>query len=78
MSKLANDDVFPRRLIDAKEAARMLGCAVRTLYSLADRGAIPYGLKLGALRRWDSAELQTFIAEGCVMPTTSTRKGVAR
>jgi len=68
---------FPRRLIDAKETAALLGCGVRTLYSLADRGRVPFGHKLGALRRWDSAELQAFIAGGCVMPT-KRGKGATR
>lgn len=54
-----------RRLIDAKETGRMLGCSWRTVYRLADRGAIPTGVKLGVLRRWDLAELEAFIANGC-------------
>jgi excisionase family DNA binding protein len=59
---------FPRRLIDAKEAGRVLGCSWRTVLRLADRGAIPVGYKLGALRRWDAAELDAFIANGCKTP----------
>lgn len=55
----------PRRLIDAREVARLLGCSWRTVYRHADAGRIPPGLKLGALRRWDAVELETFIANGC-------------
>lgn len=57
-----------RRLIDAKEAGRLLGCSWRTVLRLADRGAIPPGHKLGALRRWNAAELDAFIAGGCKAP----------
>jgi len=56
----------------------MLGCGVRTLYSLADRGAVPFGRKLGSLRRWDSAELTEFIASGCVMTPTPSKRRAGR
>ena len=55
----------PRRLIDAKEAGRLLGCSWRTVLRLADRGTIPAGVKLGGLRRWDATLLDDFIATGC-------------
>lgn len=58
-----------RRLIDAKQAGSMLGCSWRTVLRHADRGLIPLGYKLGALRRWDAAELEKFIAGGCKPPT---------
>jgi excisionase family DNA binding protein len=63
----------PRRLIDAREAGRLLGCSWRTIYRLSDAGKIPAGLKLGALRRWDAAELDAFIANGCKPPKSSAR-----
>jgi excisionase family DNA binding protein len=63
-----------RRLIDAREAGRMLGCSWRTVYRLADRGAIPQGVKLGALRRWDATEIDRHIAAGC----PPVRQGVRR
>jgi excisionase family DNA binding protein len=53
------------RLIDAREAARRYGCGWRTLYRLADRGSIPPGIRLGALRRWDAAAIDAHIAAGC-------------
>jgi predicted DNA-binding transcriptional regulator AlpA len=55
----------PRRLIDAKEVGRILGCSWRHVMRLADQGALPWGYKLGALRRWDLAEIEAFIAGGC-------------
>ncbi len=62
-----------RRLIDAREAARMLGCSWRTVLRLADAGRIPPGYKLDALRRWDAAELSNFIAGGCKPPRGARR-----
>jgi excisionase family DNA binding protein len=52
------------RLINAKEVAHMLGCSWRTVLRLADSGVIPWGLKLGSLRRWDAQQIQDFIASG--------------
>lgn len=53
------------RLLTAKQVAEMLGCSWRTVLRLADAGRIPFGVKLGALRRWDSQELAAFLAGGC-------------
>jgi predicted DNA-binding transcriptional regulator AlpA len=63
-----------RRLVDAKETGRVLGCSWRTVLRLADSGKIPSGVKLGALRRWDMAEIESFIASGC-KPPKATGKG---
>lgn len=55
----------PRRLIDAKEVGSMLGCSWRHVIRLADEGVLPWGCKLGRLRRWDLLEIEQFIASGC-------------
>ena len=60
-----------RRLIDARETGRLLGCSWRTVLRHADAGRIPPGFKLGALRHWDAAELDAFIAGGCKPPKTA-------
>jgi excisionase family DNA binding protein len=65
----------PRRLIDAKETSRLLGCSWRTVLRLADAGKIPNGVKLGALRRWDMAEIEAFIATGCKPPKATSKGG---
>jgi predicted DNA-binding transcriptional regulator AlpA len=57
-----------RHLIDAKEVARRLGCSWRHVLRLADAGLMPWGVKLGALRRWDCKEIEDFIAGGCKPP----------
>jgi predicted DNA-binding transcriptional regulator AlpA len=64
----------PRRLIDAKEVGRILGCSWRHVLRLADQGALPWGCKLGALRRWDLSEIEAFIAAGC-KPARSAGSG---
>jgi excisionase family DNA binding protein len=71
MSTNAEAHQSSRRLIDAKEAARLLGCSWRTVYRHADAGTIPKGYKLGSLRRWDSAELDAFNSGGCKSPKTA-------
>jgi predicted DNA-binding transcriptional regulator AlpA len=53
------------RLIDVRELSRLLGLSTRTALRHADAGLIPKGHKLGALRRWDAAEVDRFIAGGC-------------
>ena len=62
-----------RRLIDAREVGRLLGCSPRTVLRLADAGRVPWGVKLGALRRWDLQDIQAFIAGGCVPPPKRPR-----
>jgi predicted DNA-binding transcriptional regulator AlpA len=54
-----------RHLLDAREVGARLGCSWQTVFRLADRGAMPLGVKLGALRRWDAHELEAWIAAGC-------------
>jgi excisionase family DNA binding protein len=62
----ANPGPLPqRRLIDAREVARLLGCSWRTVVRLADAARIPWGIKLGGLRRWDLKEVEDFIDGGC-------------
>jgi predicted DNA-binding transcriptional regulator AlpA len=58
---------FPpsRRLIDADTVAAKLSWSRRQTFRAADSGLMPPGLRLGRLRRWDEAELDLWIAEGC-------------
>jgi excisionase family DNA binding protein len=55
------------RLIGVKQVARLLDCSWRTVLRLADAGKVPWGVKLGGLRRWDVQEIEEFIADGCKM-----------
>jgi excisionase family DNA binding protein len=60
-----SDVASPRRLIDAKEVARILGCSWRHVMRLADQGTLPWGVKLGTLRRWDMDQIEAWIRAGC-------------
>ena len=62
-----------RRLGDVKAVSEMLGYSWRTVLRHADRGLIPAGFKLGALRRWDLAEVEAFIVGGCRPPKKARR-----
>lgn len=64
-----------RRLVDGRTAAAKAGCSYRHWLRLCDAGKAPYGFKLGALRRWDLQELDTWIAGGC---PTVRQAGAAR
>jgi excisionase family DNA binding protein len=55
----------PSRLLTASEVGRLLGCSTRHILRLADRGAMPWGLKLGGLRRWDIREIENWVDGGC-------------
>jgi predicted DNA-binding transcriptional regulator AlpA len=65
------DHVPARRLIDVEDVAHLLGMSPRSVFRNADAGLIPWGLKIGSLRRWDAAEIDAFIAGGCKPPKRS-------
>jgi hypothetical protein len=52
-------------LFDVHDVAARLKCSWRHALRLADRGEMPFGHKLGALRRWDPREIEDWIASGC-------------
>jgi predicted DNA-binding transcriptional regulator AlpA len=52
-------------LIGVKAVADLLGCSWRTALRWADTGLMPWGVKIGAARRWSAAEIQNWIAGGC-------------
>lgn len=54
-----------RRLGRTKDGAALYDMSERTFLRLADAGLIPWGIKLGSLRRWDLVELEAHIAAGC-------------
>jgi predicted DNA-binding transcriptional regulator AlpA len=53
------------QLLDAKQVGVRLGCSWRHVLRMADRGLMPWGAKLGALRRWSADELEDWIKSGC-------------
>ena len=54
-----------RRLVDVKTVGAMCGISWRHVLRLADSGKMPWGVKLGSLRRWDVREIEAWIANGC-------------
>lgn len=65
-----------RRLITVSEVAEKYGCDERSVYRWADTGLIPFGIKLGALRRWDVTVIDAHIAAGC--PRERSAKSASR
>jgi excisionase family DNA binding protein len=43
------------RLLTVQQVAKLINCSSRHVRRLADRGAIPHPVRIGALVRWDSA-----------------------
>lgn len=54
-----------RMMIDVAIVAQKYGCDERSVFRWADAGKIPFGVKLGSLRRWDISEIDAHIAGGC-------------
>ena len=54
-------------LMDAIEAARLLGVSRRHFLRLVSSGQAPRCLRLGRSVRWSRNALQRFIAAGCKM-----------
>jgi predicted DNA-binding transcriptional regulator AlpA len=48
----------------------------RTVYRYADAGLMPWGVKIGTLRRWDLDEIERWINDGC-RPVRSVKKAAA-
>lgn len=77
MKTLGNaDSEQRRRLGDAKDVANITKQSARSVMRNADRGAMPFGFKLGALRRWDLDEIDRWITGGCKPVRTVTGKKV--
>ena len=61
----ANVMQIPRRLGTVHDVAQMCGLSWRTALRKADEGRMPWGIKIGALRRWDLDEIAAWIDGGC-------------
>ncbi len=53
-----------RMLIDVRTVAAKYGADERSIFRWADAGKIPFGVKLGSLRRWDLSEIDAHIENG--------------
>jgi predicted DNA-binding transcriptional regulator AlpA len=65
-----------QRLGDAKAVGVRVGMSWRTVYRYADAGLMPWGVKIGTLRRWDLDEIERWISSGC-RPVRTVGKGAA-
>ncbi len=69
LSKPEVDESFPiaspHRLLSDKEVAKMLGCSTRHVRRQADAGMMPWGVKVGNLRRWPAKSLEDWVVAGC-------------
>jgi predicted DNA-binding transcriptional regulator AlpA len=57
--------VSPNRLGDATDVAAMLKTSKRHVHRMADGGLMPWGVKIGRLRRWNLDELAAWVTDGC-------------
>jgi excisionase family DNA binding protein len=53
------------RLLDVSDVGHLLNCSGQHVRRLADAGRMPRPVKLGALIRWNRAEIETWLAAGC-------------
>lgn len=52
-------------LLDVRAVAEMLDCSSRHVYRLADAGAMPRPVRVGALVRWPRQAIEDWIQAGC-------------
>ncbi|MHB1038416.1 MAG: helix-turn-helix transcriptional regulator [Pirellulales bacterium] len=76
MTAVLSPAAAPVQLLDVLAVKEKLRCSERTVYRLADAGRMPRPVKLGTLVRWNQAEIDQWIADGC--PSCRTGKGAAR
>ena len=67
--------IDPALLVDVRAVAVLLNVSAKTVKRLADAGQIPPPLKLGHLRRWSKAAIESWIVESTA---AATREGGGR
>jgi excisionase family DNA binding protein len=63
--QMMSDTAPAPRLLAVADVARLLACSKQHVRRLADAGRMPRPVKLGALVRWNRAEVENWIATGC-------------
>lgn len=61
-------------LLTVRQVAELLNCSARHIRRLADRGAMPQPVRIGALVRWERAELARWIEGGCQPIRSDSRR----
>lgn len=65
---------LPIHLGDVEAVRQMLGgISIRHVFRMADAGLMPWGVKIGARRMWNLAEIAEWIRSGC-SPVQATRE----
>lgn len=72
----AGPDRARAELLNVETVAGLLNCSPRHVYRLSDAGRMPRPVKLGSLIRWNRAQLDAWIADGC--PPVRNVRGGAR
>lgn len=49
------------KYVSASEIAKMLNLSRGTVYVMRKKGILPEGKRIGGVRRWNMAELQSFL-----------------
>lgn len=53
------------KLLTIRELAELCGLSTRTIFRLVDSGKVPQPIRLGKAIRWNSEEVEKWIASGC-------------
>lgn len=61
--------------LDVRDLARRYKTSTRHVYRMADSGRMPWGVKIGQLRRWSRREIEDWEAGGCLPVKTVGRAG---
>lgn len=57
-SRPSKPDTSNQEWFDVRDLAKRYKCSVRHVLRLAERGDLPPGTKLGALRRWSRSSIE--------------------
>ena len=66
----------PAMLMDVSQVATILSISPRTVYRMADAGAMPRPRRLNTLIRWSRLEIESWVKAGC--PSCRPVKGGAK
>ena len=66
----------PATLLDVEQVAAILSVSARTVYRMADSGAMPRPRHLNTLIRWSRLEIEAWVKAGC--PSCRPTKGGGR
>ena len=68
------DPIPTQEYFDVDDLARRFKTSTRHIFRMADQGRMPWGMKLGQLRRWSRRAIEEWERGGC-QPVRTTAKG---